>query len=387
MNGQQVSNPVLTSPNRLKLGLFCTNMVPALTTAPELFELTWPNMVEVAQEADDMGLEAIVSVARWKGYVEGDFSHISNVVFDTFVYAAAIAQATNYSTIFSTTHAPTVHPLFLAKQAATIDHVSGGRFALNVVGGWNKPEFDMFGLTLSEHDDRYAYLSEWLTLLRRLWTADEEFDYESPAFTMHRALSRPQPLQAGGIPIMNAGISDRGRAFSAEHSDICLISLRSDDPEAWAKQVDAYKALARESGREIKVWTVLSINVRDTTEEAEAYQRRIGVEMFDEAAADGFLATQAATNPNITGDLYELLRNSLRVPSQAHPITGSPEVVVERLQALADAGIEGAIIAYADFIGELARLKEDVLPLLEEAGLREPRATAAVAGVTPGGSN
>lgn len=381
MSSAEPPNPVFDSPNRLKLGLFCTNMVPAFTTAPELTEVSWPSLLRVAREADALGLEAIVSVARWKGYVAGSFSHISNIVYDTFTYAAAIAQATNYSTIVSTTHAPTVHPVFVAKQAATIDHIAGGRFALNIVGGWNKPEFDMFGLVLSEHDDRYAYLEEWLALVRKLWTADDEFDYQSPAFTMRGALSLPQPMRENGIPIMNAGFSRRGRAFAVEHSEICLITLFGDDPTSWRDQVEEYKKLAQAHGRSVKVWTCISIAVRDSTEEAEAYLSRIGVDLFDEAAADGYLATQAATNPNVKGDLLEEFKNILRVPSQGHPIAGSPPVVVERLQALSDAGVDGAIVAYADFCGELVRLKRDVLPLLEEAGLREPGSAKRAGGV------
>ena len=50
---------------------------------------------------------------------------------------------------------PTMHPIMAAKQATTIDHITGGRFALNIVTGWNRPEIEMFGSPLLEHDDRY----------------------------------------------------------------------------------------------------------------------------------------------------------------------------------------------------------------------------------------
>lgn len=372
MTGPRSTNPVFNSPNRLKLGLFCTNMTPALTTAPELFDLSWPNMLAVAREADDMRLEALVAVARWKGYIDGDFTHPANEIFDPFITAAAVGQATSYSAVFATTHAPTVHPVFLAKQAATIDHVTGGRFNLNVVGGWNRREFEMFGIPLREHDSRYEYLDEWMGLVRRLWTTDAEFDYDSDTFTLHGALSRPHPVQEGGVPIMNAGLSGRGQLFAAEHADICLTLLKGE-PSGWAQIVSDYKDLARTTyGREIKVWTVVSITARDTTEEAEAYTRRIGVELFDEAAADGFLATQKKENPHMTGELAEIMRNILRSPSQAMPIVGTPDEVVETLSQMADAGIDGAIIAYADWFGELERLRRDVLPLMAQAGLREP---------------
>ena len=63
---------------------------------------------------------------------------------------------------------PTVHPIVAAKQATTIDHISSGRFALNVVCGWYEPEFLMFGAPVMEHDTLYDYAAEWLEIVRRL---------------------------------------------------------------------------------------------------------------------------------------------------------------------------------------------------------------------------
>lgn len=83
-------HPVYSN-NRLKLGVFCANTMPALTTVPELFKPTWAECLRIAQMADDAGLEAIVPIARWKGYVDGDFQHASHDVIEPFTYAAAIA--------------------------------------------------------------------------------------------------------------------------------------------------------------------------------------------------------------------------------------------------------------------------------------------------------
>ena len=58
--------------------------------------------------------------------------------------------------VFATSHVPTVHPIFAAKQAATIDNISSGRFGLNVVCGWFKPEIEMFGMDQLDHDERYV---------------------------------------------------------------------------------------------------------------------------------------------------------------------------------------------------------------------------------------
>ena len=162
------TNPLFNA-NRLKLGIFGTNgKGGAQTFVPESYRPTWAASVETARFADAAGFEAIVAYARWKGYIPGRADHPSGIVFDPFTWSAGIAQATQYSAVLATTYAPTVHPAACAKQCATIDLISDGRFGLNIVGGWNKHELEMFGTPLKEHDARYDELKEWLHVLERL---------------------------------------------------------------------------------------------------------------------------------------------------------------------------------------------------------------------------
>src|ERR1041385_9243637 len=104
-------NPLFNG-NRLKLGIFGTNgKGGAQTLVPEAYKPTWPASIETAQLADAAGLEAIVAYARWKPYMAGNPSHSSGVVLDPFTWCAGIAQATRYSAVLATSHAPTVHPM------------------------------------------------------------------------------------------------------------------------------------------------------------------------------------------------------------------------------------------------------------------------------------
>jgi alkanesulfonate monooxygenase SsuD/methylene tetrahydromethanopterin reductase-like flavin-dependent oxidoreductase (luciferase family) len=215
------TNPLFNS-NRLKLGIFGTNgKGGAQTLVPEQYRPTWPASVQTARLADAAGFEAIVAYARWKAYMPGRPAHPSGVVFDPFTWCAGIAQVTDYSAILATSHAPTMHPLTCAKQCATIDAISGGRFGLNVVGGWNKHELEMFGEPLREHDDRYEHLDEWLHVLKRAWQETEEFDYEGQFFRVIGVASMPKPVQRPHPPIMNAGGSPRGMRFACQHADMC----------------------------------------------------------------------------------------------------------------------------------------------------------------------
>ena len=365
-------NPIFND-NKLKLGTFCTNTIANMTFVPEVLYPTWQNTLAAALVADKAGLEAIVPIARWKGYLDGRPEHPTNDVLDVFAWAAAMAQATRHTCVFATSHAPTMHPLLVARQCATIDAISGGRFALNVVGGWNRREFDMFGIELVEHDQRYVYLEEWLRVLRKLWTEPGEFDENSNFFHMKKAISRPHPLQKGGIPIMNAALSPVGMRFSAKNSQIGLISPRGDTPEGWRPAIENYKKMAREEfGREIQLWTNVSVVQRDTKKEAEEYLHRYAVEYLDNEVMDSIMSTISAEN-NIPEGSEQLAAMRRRMSVGAgHPLIGTAQSIAEELQRMSNVGLDGIIMTWPDYIDGVKRFTKDVLPLLEQAGLRKP---------------
>src|SRR5260370_34529768 len=89
-----------------------------------------------------MDFEAIVPVARWRGF--GGATNFNGESFETFSWAAGIGASTKYPAIFSTSHVPAVHPVMAAKQCTTIDHITGGRFCLNIVTGWERREVEVF---------------------------------------------------------------------------------------------------------------------------------------------------------------------------------------------------------------------------------------------------
>src|SRR2546428_22525 len=142
----------------------------AATTAEGHLETSWPTNVDIAMTADQAGIEAMVPVARWKGF--GGPTNFNGSCYETYTWAAGLGAMTRQTAVFSTSHVPTIHPVVAAKQATTIDHISNGRFALNVVCGWFDPEFQMFGAPVMEHDALYDYASEWIEIVRRLWTEE-----------------------------------------------------------------------------------------------------------------------------------------------------------------------------------------------------------------------
>ena len=369
------TNPIHND-NRLKLGLFCTNgrRGGVMTLVPEASQMDWKTSVKTAQMADDAGFEAIVPFARWKGYIDDQPNHVSGDVMDTFTWAAGIAQATRQVGVFVTAHAPTMHPVLAAKQTATIDLISDGRLGINVVGGWNKPELEMFGAPLKEHDQRYEHLAEWLGIVESLWTRDEEIDVHGRFFDVVKGISIPKPVQKPRPPVMNAGGSDRGMRFACEHADMCFVIVQSERQEHIRGQVDTYKKTAREEfGREVTVWTYAFVVQRDTQKEAEDYFRRYAVEQQDVACADAWMDKQRELTKLMPPAVLEGFRTRFAAGAGGFPLVGTAEQIADRLELLSGAGIDGVLLIWVDYVDGITRFAADVLPRLESSGLRKAR--------------
>jgi alkanesulfonate monooxygenase SsuD/methylene tetrahydromethanopterin reductase-like flavin-dependent oxidoreductase (luciferase family) len=361
--------------NRLKLGLFGTNgKGAAQTLVPEAYRPSWQASVQTAQMADAAGYEAILAYARWKGYLAGQPGHASGVTLDPFTWCAGIAQATRHLTVIATSHAPTLHPITAAKQSATIDIISGGRFALNVVGGWNRPELEMFGAAMAEHDARYDHLQEWLEIIQRLWREEAEFDHKGRFFEIRRGSSMPKPLQQPGPPIVNAGGSDRGQRFACEFADICFLILRSEDPGDIAAQIGDYKRFAlQEYGRKVQVWTYAYCVQRDTGREAEDYLEHFAVRHEDGPSLDAWSAGVGSQTKILKSpEAVKAFRKRFAAGAGGSGLVGTAADIAERLQTLSDAGLDGVLLTWVDFVDGLQRFNRDVLPLLEQRGLRQP---------------
>ncbi len=91
----------------------------------------------------------------------------------------------------ATQHVPTIHPIVAAKEAVTVDHISGGRYGINIVCGWFTPEMEMFGGKMMEHDLRYDYAQEWIDVVKMFWSRDDYFDLRVNSSTSRRGSRSP----------------------------------------------------------------------------------------------------------------------------------------------------------------------------------------------------
>ena len=364
------TNPLFND-RKLKLGTFCTNLSHgcAISSLEGVLEATWPNTLDLARMGDAMEFEALVPVGRWKGF--GGVTNFNGAGFETFSWAAAIGASTKTSGVFATSHVPTIHPVLAAKQATTIDHVTNGRFSLNVVTGWFKPEIEMFGEEQMEHDTRYDRAIEWLDVIKLLWTREEQFDFEGRFYQIKKGWLQPKPIQKPYPAVMNAGGSEKGRHFAAKYCDVAFISLLSHKPEDMKAQIDRYRAFARdEYGRDIQVWCNAYIVQGETEAEARDFLRLYVHEKGDWEAVDNLITTMGINAQTMPPHVLQHMKEHFIGGWAGYPIVGTKEQVVDGLARLSAVGFDGVILSWAKFVEQMREFQQTTYPLVVQAGLR-----------------
>ena len=367
---RRASNP-LYGDRKLKLGTFGTNLDRgcAISTIDGVLEINWPNTLTLAKLADEMEFEALVPVGRWKGF--GGVTNFNGPGFETFAWAAGVGALTRHAAVFATTHVLTVHPIMAAKQATTIDHITGGRFALNVVTGWHRPEMEMFGARMLDHDDRYELAVEWLEIIQKLWTAQEEFDYEGRHFKVAKGYLEPKPLQKPFPPVMNAGSSGVGRDYAAKYCDIAFVNTNRGDFASNKAMVESYREHARkEYGREIQIWSTCYIVQGETEQEAKDYWNEYIHEKGDWEAATNLVETMGLNSQGRTQDMLRAMKTHFIGGWGGYPLVGTKEQVVDGLAMLSRIGLDGVVASWPRYIEDMRNFQRVTLPLIKQAGLR-----------------
>ncbi len=121
---------------------------------------------------------------------------------------------------------PLRHPAVLARQAATLDHASGGRYELGIGWGSVPDELDAFGVGAAPPRERVARLGESLDVIRALWTG-EPVTYDGRFFQLREAQQRPAPMRR--IPIVVGGVGERTLDLVRAHADWWNVPIHALD--------------------------------------------------------------------------------------------------------------------------------------------------------------
>ena len=311
---------------------------------------------QAAVLAEDIGLDFIMSMAKWRGY-GGTTDHWGQTL-ESMTMMAALAEVTNRVKVWATVHTNLFHPALAAKMYATLDQISGGRAGMNVVVGAYAKEFEQMGLWQGDftHDDRYQYTEEWMQIVDRLWS-EKSVSFDSDFFHLDNCESRPHPQTRPTI--ISAGRSSRGLDFQAQYADGSFLTAQ--DLPGLRQASETVKKLAEDRGRSIKTYSMLTVVMDDTDAAAERRFTELG------AGVD----VEAVTNMKVSWGLPVDRAMSMTADTQAHEafqtavVTGSPETITERvLEHVVDAALDGVMLIFPDYIGDLPPFGELVMPSL-----------------------
>jgi dimethylsulfone monooxygenase len=368
-------SPLLRLPDhKLLLGLFLPMQQGAWSPsrAPRSTSWTFDYIARCTTMAEELGFDLTFGLAQWlgKGGYGGEMRFREHEV-DPIIANAALAAMTTRIVLINTVHVLYAwHPLHLAKFGAAMDHISGGRWGINVVTGYKPSEYRMFGLEPIEHDLRYAMADEFTTIMERLWSEDEELTFDGRFWKTERAFLAPKPGERRPF-LVNAASSAAGLDYAARHSDLIFItSPTGADPvqarESLPAHIAKIKALARGYGRKVKTIINPHVICRSTEREARAAYDAI-LEHQDPVAADNFVRTfQSGDTASWRGHT----RAQWVIGGNVHLI-GSPEQIVEWFVQLHAAGCDGVQVNFFDYLPDLAFFGQQVLPLMRQAGLRK----------------
>jgi len=160
----------------------------------------------------------MLPIARWIGY--GGTTNFHESVLDPVALAAALLAHTDRLVVFATIHTAFNHPVVAAQGDGDRRPGRAGRAGLNIVAGWNKPEYDAMGIDLpQDHDDRYAMAQEWWEVVRRLWSEPGRYDIDGRFWRLLGVESNPKPydgLPPSSTPAPRPRVGD----FAARNSDV-----------------------------------------------------------------------------------------------------------------------------------------------------------------------
>ncbi|MDR3513854.1 MAG: FMNH2-dependent alkanesulfonate monooxygenase [Caulobacteraceae bacterium] len=326
-------------------------------------------LAQVAQAADRLGFEgALLPTGR--------------TCEDSWVIASALAPLTRRLKFLVAVRPGVTSPLFAARQAATLDRVSGGRLLINVVAGGDASEMAADGVFL-DHDQRYAVTDEYLTIWRRLM-AGEKVDFTGRHLSVKGASLLFPPVQAGGPPLYLGGSSDAAADVTADHIDLYLTW--GEPPPAVALKIADVRRRAEAKGRKVRFGGRFHVIVRETEAEAWAEADRLISRLDDDVVAraqKGMARTDSVGQARMSalhgGDRDKLVVYpnlwagvGLVRGGAGTALVGSADQVAERIREYRKVGLETFILSGYPHLEESYRVAELLLPRLDIAPVDAP---------------
>ena len=297
----------------------------------ENMEASWDYVSRLARRSEEIGFDVTLIAELNLNDIKG----VSAASLDAWSTAAALAAVTQRLELMVAVR-PTFHlPALLAKQAANIDRISGGRLSLNVVSSWWADEARKYGVAFEQHDDRYARTAEWLTVLDGVWSQDQ-FSFSGNYYRVEENVLQPKPVSCPRPTIYAGGESEAAKELIARRCDAYL--MHGDPPGKIRERIaDVSARRARWGLPPMKFGVAGFVIVRNTEEEARAELRRITDVKQSAAGYQNYQQWLAGTQleQRVSLEDYSVSNRGLRAG-----LVGTPEQVAGRIAEFEAAGVD-----------------------------------------------
>jgi alkanesulfonate monooxygenase len=317
----------------------------------EPYDASWERNRALVLEAENLGYDLVLLAQHTMNPRDDRLDEL-----EPWTSSAALAALTQRIELIAAIKPLLYHPVVLAKMALQIEHISRGRFAINLVNAWNKTEIEHAGLVFPEHDARYAYGREWLSVAAALMRG-ERVQHSGPHFRVHDYVLRPARTYRSHPPIYVGGESEAARALAADAGDYWLINGR---PPAELEPLIRDVAARPRSGAPLRFGLSAFVIARATSAEASAHHERL----FSLAEADENRAARARNvDPEVA--MHKALAHIRHVGTNggtAAGLVGSYDEVAARIREFAALGITTFLLQFQPFEADMRGFAEHVLP-------------------------
>jgi pyrimidine oxygenase len=318
---------------------------------------------QIALSAEKHGLDFLLSMIKLRGF--GGKTEFWEYNMESFTLMAGLAAVTEKIKIYATCPTLIIPPAFAARMCNTIDSISHGRFGLNLITGWQPPEYTQMGLWPGDEHfrNRYQVLDEYAHILRELWETGVS-DFKGDYYQMEDCRVRPMPQ--ADMKIICAGSSDDGLAFSAKWADYAFcLGKGVNTPTAFAFNNVRLAAATAKTGRDVQMYVLVMIIADETDEAAMAkwqhYNAGVDVDAISWLAVQG-----AADTVNTDTNVRQLAAPEGAVNINMGTLVGSFESVARMLDEMAEVpGTGGVLLTFDDFVEGVENFGTRIQPLMK----------------------
>lgn len=318
----------------------------------ERMETSWDYVSRLARRSEEIGYDLTLIAELNLNDIKG----VDAPSLDAWSTAAALAAVTRRLELMVAVR-PTFHqPPLLAKQAANIDHISGGRLSLNVVSSWWAGEAKKYGVSFEQHDDRYARTSEWLKIIDRMWKEDH-FSFQGKYYRVEDTVMQPKPMARPRPIIYAGGESEAAKEMIAALCDAYV--MHGDEPARVKAKISDMEARRNRMGFPSMKYGVAGYTiVRNSEAEATKELERITDVKQSAAGYKNYQEWLAGTKleQHVSLEDYSVSNRGLR-----SGLVGTPQQVADRVGEFEAAGVNLLLLQCSPQLEEMERFAEAVI--------------------------